>query len=440
MRVRGRFRTRLKKPHTTERFLTMTRRLLSATLGVAALASVSIVFPARAATLKVDDDGVQCPGAPYTTLQAAVAAAAPGDKIKVCPGNYGGQVVINVPLKIFGKAPKPKTCDTLAALDPTRDSIFTSPPVAGLAGIGIDVLADKVTIQGLAFTGAGETAIRTDPANVRFALKNSVFTANANGIYFHSAAGSKSTVKGNCFHQNGTGVRVGYGLRDASIAKNYFFDSNVAAGIIIDQLTPDTNDRIKVTGNRSTNDATFAVVLGTVDSTFSKNKITGNPADPNAGTAVFIGGNNTRLAITGNTITTAATTALRFDAFYFPGYPPGGPSSSVSVTKNVIDSATRHGIYLDSFTGEPSLVNSSITKNKVLDSGQGGAGDGIRVDDPLATGSNSGNTIDGNAISGSANHDCHDPSTANTWSNNTAATQSAANLCFTGPANGVPEP
>ena len=57
MRVRGRFRTRLKKPHTTERFLTMTRRLLSATLGVAALASVSIVFPARAATLKVDDDG-----------------------------------------------------------------------------------------------------------------------------------------------------------------------------------------------------------------------------------------------------------------------------------------------------------------------------------------------------------------------------------------------
>ena len=40
---------------------------------------------AQASTLLVDDDRVQCPSAAYTTIQAAVDAAAPGDTILVCP-------------------------------------------------------------------------------------------------------------------------------------------------------------------------------------------------------------------------------------------------------------------------------------------------------------------------------------------------------------------
>lgn len=408
-------------------------RILGAMLGAAAL-SMFVAGPADAATLKVDDDGVQCPGAPYTTLQAAVAAAAAGDKIKVCPGLYGGQVVVNVSLKILGKAPKPKTCDTLAAPDPTVHSIFDAPPVAGLAGIGIDVLADRVTIQGLVVRNAGEVGIRTDPGNVKFSLKNSVFTQNANGVYFHSAVASKSALKGNCFHQNGTGVRTGYGLRDASIAKNFFFESNAGAAIILDQLSANTNDRVKVSGNRSIGDATFAVVLGTVESSLTKNAIFGSPL---TGTAIFIGGNNSQLAIKGNTITQAGTRGIRFNTQFFPGFPPGGPTTGALVTKNVVDRAGVHGIAIDSGAGEASLTGSLVAHNEVIDSGQSGTGDGIRVEDPLATGPNGGNQIESNAISGSANHDCHDPSNANTWSSNVAGTQSEPNLCFAGPANGV---
>ncbi|MCC6849338.1 MAG: right-handed parallel beta-helix repeat-containing protein [Deltaproteobacteria bacterium] len=405
---------------------------------VAAIVALATVSSASAATLKVDDDGVQCPGA-YPTLQAAVAVAVAKDKIKVCPGSYSGQVVINVPLKIFGKAPKPKTCNTLAAPDPTLHSIFTSPGVPGLGGIGIDIFADGVTIQGMVFTGAGETAVRTDPANVKFSLKNSVFTTNANGVYFHSAVGSKSSVKGNCFHLNGTGVRTGYGLRDASISKNYFFGSNVAAGIIMDQLSPNTNDRIKITGNRSEGDSTFAVILGTLDSSFAKNKINGT-----VGTAVFVGGNNTNLAIVGNNVSDAGTRGLRFNTQFFPGFPPGGPSTGVLVTKNVIDEAGSHGIVVDSGAGESALVNSTIVKNTVEESGQGGAGDGIRIMDFGGMGANGGNTVEDNEISASFNHDCHDTTTgagtagtASTWTGNTATTHNVANLCFTGAANGV---
>ncbi len=365
----------------------MTPRLFGATIALVAALGVS---SALAATLKVDDDGVQCPGAPYTTLQAAVAAAAAGDKIKVCPGSYGGQV----------------------------------------------------TIQGMVFTGAGETAVRTDPANVKFALKNSVFTLNANGVYFHSAVGSKSAVKGNCFHlQSAAGVRTGYGLRDASIAKNFFFGTTGGAGIVMDQQTATTNDRIKITGNRSEADETFAVILGTVDSSFAKNKVNGNGA---TFTAVFVGGNNANLAITGNTVTNAGTRGIRFNTQFFPGFPPGGPSTGAIVTKNVIDKAGSHGIAVDSGAGESALVSSTIVKNTVTDSGQSGAGDGIRIVDFMAMGANGGNTVEDNTISGSFNHDCHDTTTgagtagtASTWTGNAAATHNVTDLCFTGAANGV---
>src|SRR4051812_46072201 len=50
--------------------------------------------PAMAATLRVDDDHAQCPSAPFTSIQAAVAAAGQNDTVAVCPGTYTEQVRI----------------------------------------------------------------------------------------------------------------------------------------------------------------------------------------------------------------------------------------------------------------------------------------------------------------------------------------------------------
>jgi hypothetical protein len=62
----------------------------SRSLAALALVSGSVVFAsaAQAATLAVDDDGVECPAAAYSSIQAAVDAARPGDTIAVCPGDY----------------------------------------------------------------------------------------------------------------------------------------------------------------------------------------------------------------------------------------------------------------------------------------------------------------------------------------------------------------
>jgi hypothetical protein len=53
-----------------------------------------------AATLLVDDDNAQCPTATYNTIQSAVNAAAPGDTVQVCAGNYNENV--NIPAALNG--------------------------------------------------------------------------------------------------------------------------------------------------------------------------------------------------------------------------------------------------------------------------------------------------------------------------------------------------
>jgi Periplasmic copper-binding protein (NosD) len=50
----------------------------------------------------VVDDNLACPGATYTSIQAAVAAAPAGATINVCPGVYNEQVRINKPLTVRG--------------------------------------------------------------------------------------------------------------------------------------------------------------------------------------------------------------------------------------------------------------------------------------------------------------------------------------------------
>src|ERR1700723_2499901 len=64
---------------------------------VGVLAGVAAVFTsasAFAATRKVSGGATHCSGAAYSTIQAAVTAAAEGDEIAVCPGTYAEQLTI----------------------------------------------------------------------------------------------------------------------------------------------------------------------------------------------------------------------------------------------------------------------------------------------------------------------------------------------------------
>lgn len=56
----------------------------------------------NAATLNVGQPNTSCPNAEYTTIGAAVKAAAPGDVIDIWPALYPEQLVITKPLTLRG--------------------------------------------------------------------------------------------------------------------------------------------------------------------------------------------------------------------------------------------------------------------------------------------------------------------------------------------------
>ena len=53
-----------------------------------------------AATLTVAKDNGLCPHATYTTIGAAITAAAAGDEIEICPALYAEQLVITRPVTL----------------------------------------------------------------------------------------------------------------------------------------------------------------------------------------------------------------------------------------------------------------------------------------------------------------------------------------------------
>jgi hypothetical protein len=88
----------------------------------------------------VDDDGLQCPNAAFVTIQSAVAAAGPGDQIKVCAGLYPEQVRITKPgLTLFSEVP-------LAAV--IQAPLVMTPPKSIVTVGADDVTVRQFTIKG----------------------------------------------------------------------------------------------------------------------------------------------------------------------------------------------------------------------------------------------------------------------------------------------------
>src|SRR5687768_5008645 len=116
-------------------------RRVGITLAAIAAALV-LAAPASAATWIVDDNGLDCLDANQVSIQAAVAAAAPGDNIKVCAGVYNEEVDINkANLKLYST--------------PKRVAIIKAPPTIAASSDKaiVNIAADGVSLE--RFTVAG---------------------------------------------------------------------------------------------------------------------------------------------------------------------------------------------------------------------------------------------------------------------------------------------
>lgn len=131
-------------------------------------------FKAKPAIL-VDDDKVQCPKAKFTSIQAAVDAAKPGDSIRVCVGTYAEQVVISKSLTIEG--------DNGAIVIPNNVTVNGSDIPSGtpVAAVILAKDASFVDIENLIVDGSGNGISECSPD-----LKGILFQ-NTSGVIQHNA-------------------------------------------------------------------------------------------------------------------------------------------------------------------------------------------------------------------------------------------------------------
>src|SRR2546423_1578396 len=91
-------------------------------------------------TVTVDDDGVQNPSADFNNISDAVAAASPGDTIKVSAGTYTEKVTIDKTLTLLGARSGKDGRN--------RNGLNVNESVVNGADGSFDVHADGVKIDG----------------------------------------------------------------------------------------------------------------------------------------------------------------------------------------------------------------------------------------------------------------------------------------------------
>jgi len=181
--------------------------ILAMLVGLAAFVPNGSASPARRGHLVVDDDKVECPNAGFTSIQAAVDAASPGDEIRICKGVYAEQVTIRKPLDIDadnGAILMPSNMQANAA------SLFSGAPIAtallvtdttGVSISGLTVDGVNNGIAGCAPDLIGVSFLNASGALVHVAVRNFKLPTALNGcqsgtgIFVQSGNGGVSKVE-----------------------------------------------------------------------------------------------------------------------------------------------------------------------------------------------------------------------------------------------------
>jgi nitrous oxidase accessory protein NosD len=344
------------------------------TVGPAAASSTS-----SSPMLIVDDDGANCPNAQFTSVQAAVTAAMPGDTIKVCPGTYVEQVTI----------PAGKDNLTLFS-EGAFQAILKAPPVMAdpKAIVWINGAHD-VTLRHFTIAGPGGTACDSIRYGVRVDAGGSALITDNHITEIHD------TPFGGC--QNGVGVLVGRNADNTSgsarVVHN-LIDRYQKGGVVVDGTAT----------SRSTAEVAY-------------NEITGVGATP------IVAQNG--IQVSRNAVADVHHNRVSLNNFSLPTF-----SSEAILLFQENGRTTVHHNYVflnDDGIGLFTTTDTGVSHNR----SERNDFDGIFADTDTA-----GNTISYNRAQGNQLFDCEDDSTgpgtagtANFWINNLGDTANRPGLC-----------
>jgi parallel beta-helix repeat protein len=293
--------------------LSLSVALLLMAVTVALLLTKPGARPVRAATLCVAPGGA---GGCFATINAALAAAAPGDTINVAAGVYNEQVnVTKAGLSLRGARAGTSAC---ARSGTSGESI-----IANQNG-PLQLTADNVSVDGFVLQGASQQAnagITTSASHSGHRILNNIIQDNVQGIYLNSSGANPTTVQGNSFKNNsvsgagsGNGIYSDAGLKNVEISFNCFSGHSNASIVIVG--APDKQMNIGVLNNQATGEQLLELL-------FVKNALVkGNRASiaPAAAHAVIsVGGADDGITIEGNTLSANNTRAIRVSDLYTVG-------------------------------------------------------------------------------------------------------------------------
>ncbi len=379
------------------------------------VAASALTMVSQAATYTVDDDRAQRPNADFTSIQAAVNAAAPGDRILVYPGMYNEHVDITKTLTVLGVRGHDNHDDNDDADhcngNPHREAVITPPAGGGVIGT-VFIGANNVRFDGFTVTGnADGPGIYTSATFSGYMIARNLVRDNVFGLYLNSSGAIQSSVESNCFVKNvrpgaasGNGIYSDQGLGTARIAGNGF-TGHTNTSII----TAGPANGLNITRNRIVDDATI-LLFGATNS-----EITQNESIRSNSHGIMLASVN-GVSVHDNDLRDGAWSGI---AVF--GTDLGATSSSVIVDDNEIRNFGDDGVSV-----RDGVMNSWVRRNKIDKVGR----DGIRM-----TVGTSNNLIERNRMKKSGEHDAHDDSvgtktagTANTWKKNEGKTQNRPGL------------
>src|SRR6266513_2186163 len=178
-------------------------------VGLALLFLGMFCTTSSAATLRVGHPNTSCPNAQYTTITAAVNAAAPGDVIEICPALYPEQLIITKPLILRGVLTNVNIEIYLPCCNEVK-RVLLQPSLQDLQGLPFEAVitvmdTEDVTIENLAIDASHNTVASCDIG------LSAVHFYNASGRLKNSAVfGAQLPNPQSCstFFGNGFGVVV----------------------------------------------------------------------------------------------------------------------------------------------------------------------------------------------------------------------------------------
>jgi parallel beta-helix repeat protein len=353
----------------------MKKSMQRATIWAVAIAALALFDASRAvAGIVVDPNTPPCVAtysAHYTTIQAAVNAAASGATIQVCPGTYAEQVTITTPLTLKGVTNTAGNTGAAVVTIPTGtfSGAFTQ----------INIEASGVTLVNIGVDGTNT-------------LSSCDFGPSLTGILF--AAGSSGTLKDvalrNHYISNGSGGYCGTGIpatansatsvtvTDSSVrnfdGEGFYLTATSTVTVkttTVAPINPGANcvyanaATVEVSNNSMADCGVGVYVTSTVQGTVSGNTIHGGTS---GGSGVFCFPVCTGLTVSGNAI---------FDTGTGYGMKTSSEVGGVVFENNDV-SGTSNGVYLFLQPGN-TISNNTFTDVQI---GVNGA---------------SGNTISGNS-------------------------------------------